>query len=565
MPTPRGSVGNPAWRIMFIHLLPNACRRSSCRRRWRWAMRSSPWRRCPSSASASSRRRASGASMTAEGAQLHRHRRMVAVPVPRPRHRADGAVLQPDRRRAARLPRSAHAGRAMSAASRGPRTSRVRFATDHGEVEAVDGGELRRARGRDPGPGRRSRARARSVTATAILRLIRKPGRPAPAAASCSAAAISRRWPRRSCSKIRGAEIAMISQTPRTALNPLITVGRAGRAAVRRCMPDSRRPKRARARDRDADAGRHPRAGAARPAIRPSVLRRHVPAGDDRHGARHLAAPADRRRADDRPRRLDAARILDLLRELGRGTGASILLITHDLGVVATTCRPGRGHACRPDRRGGAGARAVRAIPPIPIRARWCARSRASTARSSWSRSPARCRRCSTAAGLPLRRPLPVGRGALPAHRSPAMTEVAPDHFVACFAVEDGRAAALCEVDDLKMHFPLRGSAAWLRTLQDGKPPVVRAVDGVSFGVEARRDAGAGGRIGLRQIHGRPRAGAAGAADARAHPLRRRGAHDASATQAFNKVRPRPADGVPGSDRLAQPAPVACGAWSRSR
>ena len=33
-----------------------------------------------------------------------------------------------------------------------------------------------------------------------------------------------------------------------------------------------------------------------------------------------------------------AARILDLLRELGARTGAAIILITHDLGVVAETC-----------------------------------------------------------------------------------------------------------------------------------------------------------------------------------------------------------------------------------
>jgi oligopeptide/dipeptide ABC transporter ATP-binding protein len=33
-----------------------------------------------------------------------------------------------------------------------------------------------------------------------------------------------------------------------------------------------------------------------------------------------------------------AAQILDLLRDLGRRTGASIVLITHDLGVVAETC-----------------------------------------------------------------------------------------------------------------------------------------------------------------------------------------------------------------------------------
>jgi oligopeptide/dipeptide ABC transporter ATP-binding protein len=43
---------------------------------------------------------------------------------------------------------------------------------------------------------------------------------------------------------------------------------------------------------------------------------------------------------------------------------------------------------------------------------------------------------------------------------------------------------ALCEVENLNVHFPLRGFGAWLRTLKDGRPPIVRAVDGVTFAVE---------------------------------------------------------------------------------
>src|SRR5258708_31975488 len=54
----------------------------------------------------------------------------------------------------------------------------------------------------------------------------------------------------------------------------------------------------------------------------------------------------------------------------------------------------------------------------------------------------------------------------------------------------------LCDIEDLKVHFPLRGSAAWMRTLRDGTPPVVRAVDGVSLGIEAGATLGLVGESG---------------------------------------------------------------------
>ena len=63
-----------------------------------------------------------------------------------------------------------------------------------------------------------------------------------------------------------------------------------------------------------------------------------MPTGDDRNGAGDFAELLI---ADEPTTGLDvsiAARILDLLRELGARTGAAIILITHDLGVVAETC-----------------------------------------------------------------------------------------------------------------------------------------------------------------------------------------------------------------------------------
>ena len=73
----------------------------------------------------------------------------------------------------------------------------------------------------------------------------------------------------------------------------------------------------------------------------------------------------------------------------------ALILITHDMGVVAETARAGRGAVCRPEGRGAAGARAVRRPRTIPIPRRcWrrcpnarpnggCRRSRASCPASS--------------------------------------------------------------------------------------------------------------------------------------------------------------------------------------
>ena len=120
---------------------------------------------------------------------------------------------------------------------------------------------------------------------------------------------------------------------------------------------------------RDAPTGRHPDPSGG-PNVSPPAVGRQAPAGDDRHGA--LAAEPELLIADEPTTALDVtiqAQILDLMRELQAERGTSVVLITHDLGVVAEMCPPRRRDVRRPGRRGGAGGATVRR-PEAPLHAR---------------------------------------------------------------------------------------------------------------------------------------------------------------------------------------------------
>ena len=69
------------------------------------------------------------------------------------------------------------------------------------------------------------------------------------------------------------------------------------------------------------------------------ALRRHGAARDDRDGDRLQPAPADRRRAHDRARRHRAGADARPALRLQRERGMALVLITHDLGVVAETAQ----------------------------------------------------------------------------------------------------------------------------------------------------------------------------------------------------------------------------------
>jgi oligopeptide/dipeptide ABC transporter ATP-binding protein len=135
---------------------------------------------------------------------------------------------------------------------------------------------------------------------------------------------------------VRGAEIALIFQEPMTALNPVFTIGDQISETLRVHGRANRRDARAKA-IALLDAVRMPDAG-ARVADYPHQL-----SGGMRQRvliAMAIACNPSLVIADEPTTALDVtiqAQILDLLREMKAAFNLSLLLITHDLGIVAET------------------------------------------------------------------------------------------------------------------------------------------------------------------------------------------------------------------------------------
>ena len=235
------------------------------------------------------------------------------------------------------------------------------------------------------------------------------------------------------------------------------------------------------------------------------------------------------------------AQILGILADLRANFDTALLLITHNLGIVAEACdRVAVMYAGRIVEEGD--AREVFAEPAHPytrelLRSTISLRDdRASTTsrarRRTWStRRPAaastraartRCRSAPQTVeplevgaerGRPARRLLaarPRGRRSRRAAREPLERE---EIAVAEEADElHGRPTEpLLEVRDLQTHFSLRGS--FLDRLRGREAGSVKAVDGVSFDLRARRGARARRRVGIGQDDAGPGAARAGRGD----------------------------------------------------
>jgi oligopeptide/dipeptide ABC transporter ATP-binding protein len=176
----------------------------------------------------------------------------------------------------------------------------------------------------------------KTLAALALLRLLPPPARAVSGRVRLEGEDVLGLAPAR-LRRVRGGRIAMIFQEPMTALDPVYTIGQQIAEAVRAHRRVGR-----------AEARREATRLLERVAV-PDASRRfddypHQLSGGQRQRAMiamALACGPDLLVADEPTSALDVTvqgQILDLLADLRRELGLAVLLITHDLGVVAASC-----------------------------------------------------------------------------------------------------------------------------------------------------------------------------------------------------------------------------------
>jgi peptide/nickel transport system ATP-binding protein len=216
------------------------------------------------------------------------------------------------------------------------RDLKTHFFTADGIVRAVDGISFELAAGETLGIVGESGC-GKSVTALSILRLIApETGRIVGGSIAFEGQELTT-LPIEAMRAIRGRKIAMIFQEPMTSLNPVLTIGTQIAESVVRHLGLSRRAAMDRAHEmlelvRIADARQrlseypHQLSGGMRQRVMIAIA---------------LCCNPQVLIADEPTTALDVtiqAQILDLMLELKEKLGSAIILITHDLGVVAETC-----------------------------------------------------------------------------------------------------------------------------------------------------------------------------------------------------------------------------------
>jgi oligopeptide/dipeptide ABC transporter ATP-binding protein len=212
---------------------------------------------------------------------------------------------------------------------------RTSFYTRDGVVRAVDGIDFHVDRGEIMGLVGESGC-GKSVTSLSLLRLIPPPGRIEAGQVVFDGQNLLE-LPNEQMRKIRGDRISMIFQQPTSSLNPVWDVGSQIAEVLELHRKMSGKAARARALDllkmvgipdpkRRLDSYPHEMSGGMAQRVMIAMA---------------LACEPELLIADEPTTALDVtiqAQILDLIRGLREQTGTAVILITHDLGVVAEMC-----------------------------------------------------------------------------------------------------------------------------------------------------------------------------------------------------------------------------------
>jgi oligopeptide/dipeptide ABC transporter ATP-binding protein len=207
------------------------------------------------------------------------------------------------------------------------------FDTREGFLRAVDGVDFEIAQGGTLGVVGESGC-GKSVTALSVMRLIDRPGRIADSSRILFEGRDLAMLEESELQKIRGNDISMIFQEPMTSLNPVFTVGDQIAESVQLHQKVGPRD----AMDRAVEMMKL--VGIPSPARRVHDYPHELSGGMRQRVMIAMALSCNPKLliADEPTTALDVtvqAQILELMKELRERLGMAILLITHDLGVVA--------------------------------------------------------------------------------------------------------------------------------------------------------------------------------------------------------------------------------------
>ena len=212
---------------------------------------------------------------------------------------------------------------------------RIEFPTRRGTLVAVHDVSFDIAAGEVLGIVGESGA-GKSLTGAAVIGLLDPPGRIAGGEIRLAGRRIDN-LPHEAMRKVRGRDIGAVFQDPLTSLNPLYTIGRQLTETITTHLP------------LDAGAARARAIALLEEVGIPAAGRRfdHYPhqfSGGMRQRvviALALAANPKLIIADEPTTALDVsiqAQIIELIRRLARDHGTAVMLVTHDMGVIAETC-----------------------------------------------------------------------------------------------------------------------------------------------------------------------------------------------------------------------------------